>query len=107
MSPVAVPSAVAHATVTSWPDTASRETVNWAAWPSATVKSSMDSAGVASSSVIVASPVASPRKALVGLLSLIVKVSFASSMASPVVCTEAVQLREPAWMVADWPVRAV
>ena len=99
-----MPSAVAQATVTSRPETASRETVNCAASPSATVKSSMDSAGAASSSVIVASPVSSPSVALTGLPSVTVKVSFGSSMASSAVGTEIVWLRSPAAMVSDWPV---
>ena len=101
-----MPSAVAQATVTSRPETASRLTVNCAASPSATVKSSMDSAGAASSSVTVASPTASPSVALTGLLNLTVKVSSGSSMASSAVRTENFVLREPACKT-DWPVRAV
>ena len=67
----------------------------------------MDSAGAASSSVIVASPVASPRMALTGLLSATVKASFGSSMASSAVSTENLVLREPGCRIRDWPVRAV
>ena len=102
-----MPSAVAQATVTSWPETASRETVNCAASPSATVKSSMESAGAASSSVIVASPVASASVPLTGLLSVIVKVSLGSSKASFAVGTEMNWLLVPAGMVSDCRVSAM
>ena len=102
-----MPSAVDQETVTSRSETASRLTVNCAASPSATVKSSMESAGSASSSVIVASPVASARVAFTGLLSVIVKVSFGSSKASFAVGTEMVRLWVPAGMVSDCRVRAM
>ena len=91
---------MAYATETSWPLIALRPTVKVAstvpALPSATVTSPTDSVGVASSSVIVPMPSASPRVAFVGALSVKSKVSFASSSTSPFTCTVTVCEVSPA-----------
>ncbi len=78
-------------TVTWRPETAESVTAKFAlvvpVLPSVTVTSLIDSAGVASSSVIVTSPAPSPIEALVALDSVTLTVSSSSSSASPSVVT--------------------
>ena len=70
-------------------------------FPSTTdAASDTETCGEASSSVIVAVPVASPRVALAGFWSVTRNVSFSSSSESWVVCTSTVTLVAPAAMVA-------
>ena len=75
--------------------------------PSAALGESIDTVGGSSSSVIVPVPVAVPRVAFVGPLSVTATVSFSSSVASPVTTTSIVCVVVPGVKVSVPPGMAV